>query len=263
MLLSNPWRYSPVAGDLIAPQLPWGPTHGVSQTYNGMIAPIGGYGFKGAIWYQGESDIYFSRQYQATLAAMMADWRGSFGAALPFVIVEIPDYGPRPTQPAASIWSEVREAQRRAAMADPHAAYIVTVDIGDPTNLHPSNKQELGRRLAIAAQRVVYGGTAPAAGAIPGQAHAAKGRITIPFTAVTGSLAAYSGAPNAFELCGATQASCRYATARIAGNSVAVATDGKPVSRIRYCWGDSPTCTLTDGSDLPVTPFELAVGAAR
>lgn len=257
--LSNPWRYQPVAGDLIAPQLPWGPTHGVSQTYNGMIAPIGGYGVKAAIWYQGESDIYFSRHYQATLAAMMADWRGTFGATLPFVIVEIPDYGPRPTAPVASIWSEVREAQRRAAVADAHAAYIVTVDIGDPTNLHPSNKQEVGRRLAIAAQHVVYGGTAPAAGAMPGRANVAAGSITVPFTAITGDLAAYSGAPNAFELCGATQASCRYATARIMGSSVMVATDGKPAARLRYCWGDSPTCTLTDGSGLPVTPFELGL----
>jgi len=257
--LSGPWQYQPVAGDLIAPQLPWGPTHGVSQTYNGMIAPIGGYGFKAAIWYQGESDIYFSRQYQATLAAMMADWRGSFGAALPFLIVEIPDYGPRPTRPVASVWSEVREAQRRAAMADAHAAYIVTVDIGDPTNLHPSNKQEVGNRLAIAARHLVYGDAAPAAGAMPGRAFAAAGRITVPFTAITGGLAAYSGDPNAFELCSATQASCRYAPARIAGDSVTIATDGKPISRLRYCWGDSPICSLTDGSGLPVTPFELAL----
>jgi sialate O-acetylesterase len=224
-----------------------------------MIAPIGGYGFKAAIWYQGESDIYFSAGYQAALAAMMADWRGTFGAALPFLIVEIPDYGPRPTAPVASIWSEVREAQRRAAVADAHAAYIVTVDIGDPTNLHPSNKQEVGRRLAIAAQHVVYGGAAPAAGAMPGRPRVASGSITVPFTAITGSLAAYSGAPNAFELCGATQASCRYAAARITGDSVAIASDGKPATRLRYCWGDSPTCTLTDGSGLPVTPFELSL----
>jgi len=261
--LSNPWRYQPVGGGLIAPQLPWGPTHGVSQTYNGMIVPIGGYGFKAAIWYQGESDIYFSRHYQATLAAMMADWRGTFGGALPFLIVQIPDYGPRPTEPVASIWSEVREAQRRAALADAHAAYVVTVDIGDPTNLHPTNKQEVGRRLAIAAQHVVYGNASPAAGAIPGRARLASGRVTIPFTAVTRNLAAYSGAPNAFELCSATQDSCRYAAAHITGNSVSIPTDGKPVTRVRYCWGDSPTCTLADGSGLPVTPFELAVTTAH
>jgi sialate O-acetylesterase len=130
VVLANPWRYAPVPNGLIAPQLPWGPTHGITLLRHGMITPIGPYGFRAAVWYQGESDIYFSSQYQATMAALMADWRGTFGADLPFVIVQIPNYGPRPTQPVESVWSEVREAQRRAAMADPHAGYIVTVDIG-------------------------------------------------------------------------------------------------------------------------------------
>ena len=256
--LANPWRYAPVPDGLIAPQLPWGPTHGVTQTYNGMIAPIGPYGFRAAVWYQGESDIYFSGQYQRTLAALMADWRGRFGAGLPFLIVQLPDYGPRPTSPVASVWSEVREAQRRAAGADAKAAAIVTVDIGDPANLHPANKQEVGRRLAIAADRLVYGGGAPAAGPVPGQPRRERDLIAVPFTEVTGELVAYGGDPNAFELCGLAQQSCRYVPARIgAGNRVAIVPDGREATRLRYCWGDSPICTLSDGSGLPVTPFEL------
>ncbi|HEX2758923.1 MAG TPA: carboxypeptidase-like regulatory domain-containing protein, partial [Rhizomicrobium sp.] len=79
--LSNIWRYAQVP-DLIAPQIPWGPTHGVSMDYNGMLAPIGPYGVRAAIWYQGESNIYFAGTYQATLTAMMADWRRIFGADL-------------------------------------------------------------------------------------------------------------------------------------------------------------------------------------
>lgn len=261
--LSNPWRYAEVPNGLIAPQLPWGPTHGVTQLYNGMIAPIGGYGFRAAIWYQGESDIYFSSQYQATMAAMMGDWRQRFGADLPFLIVQIPNYGPRPTAPVESVWSQVREAQRRAAMADARAAYIVTVDIGDATNLHPSNKQDIGRRLAIAARHVVYGDVAPPAGAVPGAARRATNEVIIPFGQITGTLAAYSGRPNAFELCGPAAGSCRYADARIDGATVVVKADAVDATRIRYCWGDSPTCTLTDASGLPVTPFELAIKASR
>jgi len=257
--LSNPWRYAEVPNGLIAPQLPWGPTHGVTQLYNGMIAPIGAYGFKAAIWYQGESDIYFSNRYQATMAAMMGDWRARFGTDLPFLIVQIPNYGPRPTAPTESVWSEVREAQRRAATADAKAASIVTVDIGDATNLHPSNKQDIGRRLAIAARHVVYGDAAPAAGAVPGAAQRTANGVAIPFGQITGRLAAYSGQPNAFELCGPSAGSCRYADARIEGATVVVKADAAGATRIRYCWGDSPTCTLTDRSGLPVPPFEIAI----
>ncbi|MFA6113680.1 MAG: sialate O-acetylesterase [Sphingomonas sp.] len=257
--LSNPWRYAEVPNGLIAPQLPWGPTHGVTQLYYGMIAPIGGYGFRAAIWYQGESDIYFNSQYQATLTAMMGDWRDRFGADLPFLIVQIPNYGPRPTAPMESVWSDVREAQRRAAMADAKAAYIVTVDIGDATNLHPSNKQDIGRRLAIAARHAVYGDPTPAAGAVPGVARRTADGVVVPFGQITGTLAAWSGQPNAFELCGPAAGSCRYADARIDGTTVVVKADATDATRIRYCWGDSPTCTLTDTSGLPVTPFELTI----
>ena len=96
--LDQPWHYKPV-DTLIAPQIPWGPMHGVGLQYGGMIKPIGPYGVKGAIWYQGESNIYFAQTYQPALTAMMADWRKQFGAILPFMIVQIPDYGPTPTQP--------------------------------------------------------------------------------------------------------------------------------------------------------------------
>ena len=155
-VLDQPWHYVPVE-TLIAPQIPWGPMHGLGLQYGGMIAPIGPYGVKAAIWYQGESNIYFAQHYQAVLAAMIADWRKQFGASLPFLIVQIPDYGPTPTEPTESLWSNVREAQRRAADADAHAALIVTIDIGDPKLLHPANKQEIGRRLSIAARHLLYG----------------------------------------------------------------------------------------------------------
>jgi sialate O-acetylesterase len=83
--------------------------------------------------------------------------------------------------------------------------------------------------------------------------------VVIPFGQVTGTLAAYSGQPNAFELCGPAAGSCRYADARIDGTTVVLKADATDATRIRYCWGDSPTCTLTDTSGLPVTPFELAI----
>jgi sialate O-acetylesterase len=258
--LSNVWRYAPVP-DLIAPQIPWGPTHGVSMDYNGMLAPIGPYGVRAAIWYQGESNIYFAGTYQATLAAMMADWRRVFGADLPFIIVQIPNYGPLPTKPVESGWSEVREAQRRAALADSHAAYVVTIDLGAAKELHPVNKQDVGRRIAQAARHIVYGEKIPPSGPRPVAAARHNGQISVSFTDVTGGLAAVSGNPNAFEVCEAARGACRFVNARIDGNDRVVLDIPPQVTptRVRYCWGDSPVCTLSDQSELPATPFELAV----
>jgi len=221
-----------------------------------MIAPIGPYGMKAAIWYQGESNIYFAQHYQATLTAMMADWRKQFGDALPFIIVQIPDYGPIPTKPGESLWSDVREAQRKTAEADAHSALVVTIDAGDPKNLHPTNKQEIGRRLAIAARHLVYGEAIAPSGARVAAAKRSGSDVILSFKDVSGALAAYNGQPNAFELCDGT--SCRWASATLAGDHVTL-SNAQGASRVRYCWGDSPVCTLTDASALPAGPFELPI----
>jgi sialate O-acetylesterase len=254
-MLDQPWHYKPVE-TLIAPQIPWGPMHGVSLQYDGMISPIGPYGVKAAIWYQGESNIYFARTYQAELTAMMADWRGQFGAAMPFIIVQIPDYGPTPTTPTPSLWSDVREAQRRAVEADAHAALVVTIDIGDPKLLHPTNKQEVGRRLSIAARHLLYGEPIAPSGARVVAAKKSGDAVTVSFRDVTGALTAYNGQPNAFELCDGT--SCRWARATLAVDHVTLSDAGN-ATRVRYCRGDSPVCTLSDGSALPAGPFEVDI----
>jgi len=251
--LDQPWHYKRIE-NLIAPQIPWGPMHGVGLQYGGMIAPIGPYGVKAAIWYQGESNIYFAHTYQAVLTAMMADWRKQFGAALPFLIVQIPDYGPTPTKPEESLWSDVREAQRKIAEADSHAALVVTFDIGEAKNLHPPNKQEIGRRLSIAARYLVYGEQIAPSGARAVSARRSGDQVTVSFKDVSGALTAYNGQPNAFELCDAT--GCRWAQATLSGASVTLAG---AATRVRYCWGDSPICTLSDASGLPAGPFELPI----
>jgi sialate O-acetylesterase len=230
--------------------------HGVGLQYGGMIAPIGPYGVKAAIWYQGESNIYFAQHYQAVLAAMMSDWRKQFGHDLPFMIVQIPDYGPTPTAPTQSLWSDVREAQRRAAEADAHAALVVTIDIGDPKLLHPANKQEVGRRLSIAARHLVYGEPVAPSGPRVTEAKRNGDTVTVSFRDVTGALTGASGQPNAFELCDAS--SCRWARATLGGDHVTLSDAGN-ATRVRYCWGDSPICTLSDGSALPAGPFEVSI----
>jgi sialate O-acetylesterase len=251
--LAQPWRFM-TDKDWVAPQIPWGGAHGLEQQYNGLIAPIGPYTVKAAIWYQGESDIYFARDYQQTLSDLLADWRSRFGADLPFVVVQIPQYGPQPTQPVSSVWSDLRETQRKAVAADPHAALVVTLDVGDAKNLHPANKQEVGRRIALAMRRLAYGEQVAASGPVGASAHATGKSVVVAFHDVDRALASVSGPPNGFELC--TDTYCRWANAHVAGNSVVL--DGR-ARRVRYCWGDSPVCTLTDASGLPAGPFELAV----
>jgi sialate O-acetylesterase len=252
--LDQPWRYQAV-DILIAPQIPWGPMHGVGLQYGGMIAPIGPYGVKAAIWYQGESNLYFARTYQTVLTAMMADWRKQFGA-VPFIIVQIPDYGPTPTKPVESLWSDVREAQRKIAEADTKAALVVTFDIGDPKVLHPTNKQEIGRRISIAARHLLYGEALAPSGPRVAGARKSGDTVTVSFRDVTGALMAYNGQPNAFELCDA--GGCRWARATLAGDHVTL-SDAGTATKVRYCWGDSPVCTLSDASALPAGPFEVPV----
>jgi sialate O-acetylesterase len=263
VVLNQPWRYKQMSDkdDIIAPMLPWGVTHGLTMDYNGMVAPVGPYNFKAAVWYQGESNIYFAEHYRTTLAAMMADWRAQFvNPTLPFLIAQIPNYGAAPTSPTASGWSDVREAQRLAVLDDDsHSALTVNIDIGDPKSLHPTNKQELGRRLAVAAQLAVYRMNVPSSGPQVASAVRSGNNVTVHFARFTGELLGLSGV-NGFELCGATQASCRWAPARIKGDDIVLENAG-PATRVRYCWGDAPVCTLYDSSGLPAGPFEQKITA--
>jgi sialate O-acetylesterase len=230
--------------------------------YNGMISPIGAFGFRGAVWYQGESDIYFARDYKTMLLAMMADWRRQFESPeLPFLIVQLPNYGPSPAQPAASVWADVREAQRQSAMEDMHAALTVNMDIGDATNLHPANKRELGRRLSLAARHKIYGERIPPSGPVVSAVTRRGPDVVVTFRDVTGTLSIQTGNPGGFELCGATQASCRWAETRVEGNSVVLGNTGNPgnSARVRYAWGDSPRYSLYDQSGSPAGPFEMTI----
>ena len=262
-VLSNPWKYQEVPDTRIAPQLPWGPTHGVTMDFNGMVSPIGAYGFRGVVWYQGESDIYFAREYKTALLALMADWRRQFEhPELPFLIVQLPNYGPASAQPTASVWADVREAQRQAVLEDKHAALTVNVDIGDATNLHPTNKAELGRRLALAARNVVYGERIPPSGPVVASVRRLRSDVVVTFRDVTGALSGRGDQPSGFELCGASQSSCHPADMRVEGATVVLRDTGS-ATRVRYCWGDTPVCSVSDGSHRPAGPFEAAIRSRR
>jgi sialate O-acetylesterase len=259
------WEYQVAPSGLDAPlRSPWEATAGVSMIYNAMIAPLRNYSLRGVAWYQGESNtsVPEGRQYQAQLTALFADWRRQFEAPLPFLVVQLANYGPMAPKPVESGWALTREAQRRAVIADGNAGLAVAVDIGNRDDVHPTNKQEVGRRLARAARRVVFGENVSASGPMPLSARRDGKSVVVDFDDVEGALEVYnSHDPAAFELCAAGEGTCRFVSARLsgAGRVELHGIDVNAVTRVRHCWADSPLCNLYDSSGLPVPPFELPI----
>lgn len=263
--LDGEWKYRIVpAGVEWPPRAPWHTAGGLSTLYNGMIAPIGRYGLRGFVWYQGEANTFDAASYGGALKMLLADWRDrfGFGAGLPFLNVQLAGYGAAPTRPTESGWAELREVQRRFAQQDAHYGYAVAIDIGDRYDIHPPNKQELGRRLARLARHQVYGEqTLHPWGPVPVAARREGDTVVVKFTDISNGLVAYGAdGPVGFELCGAAPGSCRYADARIRGDDVVLrAANGGSATRVRYGWADSPVVTLFDGAGLPAGPFELGI----
>ena len=258
--LDQGWRYAPAGRSTSnAPRSPWDDINGAGTLYNGMIAPLGPVSLAGVAWYQGESDTGLPG-YDRRLSAMLKDWRARFETPnLPFAIVQLSAYGATAKRPVESGWAGGRDVQRRVAEADGHAAVVVSIDHGDPLDIHPGEKQEIGRRAARAMRAVAYGETvAPSGPRIGSAARDANGGVTLTFKDVSGALAARGGAVAiGFELCGAGV--CRYANGRAQGDKVVLGGDGQPVDRIRYAWADSPVVNLFDDANQPVGPFEVPV----
>jgi sialate O-acetylesterase len=258
--LGEGWEYSVVDPDPGMPPRPaWDAPMGLTFIRNGMIAPLRDYGIAGVAWYQGESDVG-QAGYADRLAAMMAGWRRQFRRGdLPFLIVSLANYGPFATAPVASGWAELREQQRLAVARDPHAALVIAMDLGERLDIHPANKIELGRRLARAAEHLAYGAAAPA-GPEVAEARREGEDIVVRFTGVTGALRTWSSTrATAFELCGQTQESCRFADAVAEGSNVRIRGDARPATRVRYAWADSPVVNLYDEAPLPPGPFEVPI----
>ncbi len=264
--LANEWRYKTVPQNIgVIPRAPWGAVAGLSMAFNGMVAPLGNIALKGVVWYQGESNESEPETYKTLLSGLLADWRTNLAQPdLPFLIVQLPDYGKPPTAPEDSSWAKLREAQREVAANDPHSALIVTIDIGEHSDIHPANKQEVGRRLARAARHLIYGEPVVPTGPTAMAATRVKNQVIVHFADVENGLVAYSAAnPIGFELCGTTEANCRFATAHVAQDRVAIDVPSKMApTAVRYCWANGPICTLFDGAGLPAGPFNLAIEGA-
>jgi sialate O-acetylesterase len=255
--LADGWQYARIADSVGQPQVPpWDGSSGVSTIYNAMVAPLGPIGLKGVAWYQGEADVG-QPGYDKRLAAWMTNWRTQFrDPDLDFLIVGLAGWGKPASAPTESGWAALIDEQRLATTRDPHAALASAIDLGEPNDIHPANKQEVGRRLALAAHSLVYrdGG---AVGPKPVSALAQGRTVNVFFDKPLRALS--GGSAIGFELC-APVVGCRYADAHASGKTVAIMGDGQPVTKVRYAWSDYPIVNLYDEDVLPVPVFEMGVG---
>jgi len=257
------WKYqvgSRLKG-LKVPPAPWDVPTSYTTLYNGMLAPLVGYKFKLAAWYQGESNTGATEEYRTLLPLMMRDWRQRFGQPdLPFLIVQLPGYGGVAKAPGGpSDWAELRDAQAFAVKGDAHAGLVVTIDLGDRFDIHPTQKTVVGDRAARAARAVAYGESIAPGGPEVVSVRPAGNDIAVTFKNTGGSLATYSSDKAiAFEVCSGN--TCRYADGVVAGDQVLLKGAWAPgVTRVRYAWANAPFVNLFGAEDLPAAPFQMGV----
>lgn len=236
------------------PQSQTGPNR-AAVLYNAMINPVINYKIKGAIWYQGESNATRAYQYQTLFPAMIKDWRSKFSSGdFPFYFVQLANFMKREEAPGASQWAELREAQLMATGL-PNTGMAVTIDIGDEKDIHPKNKQEVGRRLALIALNKTYGKQTGYSGPIY-KNHVVKGnKIILSFSHDKGLKAAGGAALKGFAVAGKDKR-FYWADAKIERNKIIVSSKNvaDPVA-VRYGWANNPDINLYNSSSLPASPF--------
>jgi len=229
----------------------------VSSLYQGMIAPLLPYPFRGALWYQGESNTLRAHQYRKLLPAMIQNWRdASERKDLEFLIVQLPNHGAIPDQPGESAWSELREAELMTVEHVPATGLAVTIDVGDPLDLHPHRKKEVGERLALWALGTIYKQPTVYSGPLYESMEIHGNEIRLHFSHTGSGLEARgSAALQGFAIAGPDR-KFRTAEARIDGDTVVVSSPdvANPLA-VRYAWGDSPRCNLFNKDALPASPF--------
>ena len=229
----------------------------VSGLYEGMITPLLPYPFRGAIWYQGESNALKAHEYRKLLPALIESWRkSSKNENLTFLVVQLPNHGATPEQPGESAWAELREAQFLTVTHVPDTGLAVTIDVGDPNDVHPHRKFEVGQRLALWAlgttykKPIVFSGPLYDAMKIDGQ----EARIHFAHVG-TGLEARGGGDLQGFAVAGPDR-KFHWAEARIEGDAVIVSSREVPSpTAVRYGWADSPHCNLFNKDGLPASPF--------
>jgi len=240
-----------------------GGANGPTNLFNAMISPLIPFGIKGVIWYQGESNAGQPQEYRTLFSRLINDWREKWGEGdFPFLFVELASF-----KAPGSNWSLLREAQR-AALALPNTGMATAVDIGNPDNIHPSDKKDVGKRLALVARHVAYGEKLVCSGPVFDAMKLNGSSITLTFKDEGGGLIIGKApwVPPGFQplpttdLLGLTIAGGDKkwvaAGARIVGSTVVVSSPQVPDPvAVRYDWANAPQGNLYNQENLPASPF--------
>lgn len=262
--LSGKWQYR--VGQVFPPQKPglegYSAANQPTLLYNTMVAPVANYAIKGALWYQGESNVTRAKEYERLLPELISNWRNTWqDAKLPFIIAQLPNYQEVAYLPAESGWAELREAQRKT-LSIPNTGLTVLIDVGEWGDIHPRNKKDVGERLALTAQGVAYGNTKLVTSGPTLQSVKKDGnKIILSFIdAGSGLIAKGDGKLRHFAVAGADKKFI-WATAQISGNQVIVLSDEVINPRyVRYGWANNPDrANLYNKEGLPASPFEAEV----
>jgi sialate O-acetylesterase len=222
-----------------------------------MVNPIVSYGVRGAIWYQGESNASRGHQYRSLFPLLIEDWRKQWNTDLSFYFVQLANFMQPNAEPMASAWAELREAQSMT-LSLPKTGQAVIIDLGDASDIHPKNKQDVGYRLALHALANDYGQDKLVhSGPIYTSMKTDDGKIRLTFEHVGGGLVINDGeALTRFAIAGSDQKFV-WADAVIDGNEVVVSCEQVPEPvAVRYAWANNPVgCNLYNKEGLPASPF--------
>jgi sialate O-acetylesterase len=257
--LAGTWRYR-----FSAPEIKYDITSTVSPNsfpgllFNGMIHPFLNYAVKGAIWYQGESNAGKAYQYRTLFPLLITDWRAHWNNPdMPFLFVQLANYMQPRSEPGESAWAELREAQLMTLKLI-NTGMAVIIDIGEADDIHPKNKQDVGKRLALAALKVAYGQDIVYSGPIFEKMTVSGNKVVLEFKNIGGGLKIIDryGYVKGFAVAGADR-KFYWAKAYLDQNRVVVSSDkvAVPVA-VRYGWADNPDdANLYNAEGLPASPF--------
>ena len=229
---------------------PWTP----AGLFNGMINPLLPYALRGALWYQGESNAERAAEYHALFAATITAWRAHFGQGdFPFYWVNLANYK-NAGDPTGASYAFLREAQTQT-LSLPNTGQALAIDVGDPDDIHPVNKQDVGRRLALLAKIRDYGVVGDDTGPTFVSATREGAALRVRFTHTGGTLLARTKPVQSLEVAGANKI-FQPATAKIERDTLLVSSPAvkEPVA-VRYAWRNSPEANLYNGAGLPAVPF--------
>ncbi len=251
--LAGKWNYRQAADFSKMPSRPASPESSSfpSVLYNGMIHPLHSMKIKGVLWYQGCANVGRADQYSPLFRQLIQDWRRLWQEELPFCFVQLAGYlQPQTVQPE-SVWAALRQAQADA-LALPGTAMATAIDIGNPADIHPKNKQEVARRLSLLALRHTYGKSvvaeAPAVSAVEYQ----QSTVTVTFT---GKVRPKEGIVNGFVV-RTTDGTWHTADMRQKDDTHILLSAPSAIDAVKYNWADCPDGNLYGANDLPVVPFQ-------